>query len=224
MAKGREQSANNVRDVLDAVLNRQQQGVISLESQQGNTLEEGEIYIQNQQVTYARTRQAIGQAALQEMLNWRFVRFSFEQPQRRASITSIRPTGIAAADVQAARPFIQAASNTDSLPPATFTPPAVPQITTAPPSADARREERTTAGMPRIDVESSLPGLEWIVPRRIGNNRDVLSLPLTRPQRSIYLLVDGHRSIGDIARCTRKSMQEVEHLLREMQAQSIVGM
>ena len=67
------------------------------------------------------------------------------------------------------------------------------------------------------------PGLEWLVPQKMGKERDVLSLPLTRPQRSIYLLVDGRRTISDLSRCTRKSMQEIERLLSELREQGLVS-
>ena len=51
----------------------------------------------------------------------------------------------------------------------------------------------------------------------------MLSLPLTRPQRSIYFLVDGHRTVSDLARCTRKSIQEIERLLSELQDRGLVA-
>jgi hypothetical protein len=69
----------------------------------------------------------------------------------------------------------------------------------------------------------STPGLEWLVPQKLGNDRDVLSLPLTRPQRSIYLLIDGHRSVADLARCTRKSLQEIERLLSELKERGLIS-
>ncbi len=222
MAKGRELSAKSVWDVLDVVLRGQQQGVISIESQQGNILEEGEIYVQNQHVTYARTRQSIGRVALQEMLNWGYIRFSFDQQQRSRAITSLRPTSIATTDVQTANQPSGLASRTDGDTRLPVTPPAIPQFTAS--RGLAQPSERTTPDLPRAGTDILTPGMEWIIPRRQANNRDVLSLPLTRLQRSIYLLVDGHRSIGDLARCTRKSLQEVERLLREMEERSLIAL
>jgi hypothetical protein len=69
-----------------------------------------------------------------------------------------------------------------------------------------------------------MPELDSLIPQRIDTVPNVLSLPLTRPQRSIYLLVDGQRSIADLARCTRKSIQEIELLLRELQQQGLVSL
>jgi hypothetical protein len=68
------------------------------------------------------------------------------------------------------------------------------------------------------------PGVEWIIPSRLNTGQDVLSLPLTRTQRSMYLLVDGQRSLSDLARCTRKNLQEVEQLLLELQQRGLIAL
>jgi len=82
--------------------------------------------------------------------------------------------------------------------------------------------ERTTGGdMPRIS--SSAPGLEWLTPQKRDVGRDVLSLPLTRRQRFIYFLVDGKRTMSDLSRCTGKTIQEIELILKELQAQGLVN-
>lgn len=67
------------------------------------------------------------------------------------------------------------------------------------------------------------PGVEWLVPQKRNIERDVLSLPLTRPQRFIYFLVDGRRTVSDLSRCTGKNIQEIELILRELQAQGLVN-
>ena len=69
---------------------------------------------------------------------------------------------------------------------------------------------------------SSAPDLEWLRPQKRDVGRDVLSLPLTRLQRHIYFLVDGHRTLSDLSRCTGKSIQEIELVLRELQTQGLV--
>ena len=66
------------------------------------------------------------------------------------------------------------------------------------------------------------PGLEWLIPRRLVSEVDVFSLPLTRRQRAIYLLIDGRRTMADLARCTGKSMQEVERVLIELQERDLL--
>ena len=72
-------------------------------------------------------------------------------------------------------------------------------------------------------ANSSVPGLEWLTPQKRDVGRDVLSLPLTRRQRFIYFLVDGRRTLSDLSRCTGKNIQEIELILKELQAQGLVN-
>ena len=53
-------------------------------------------------------------------------------------------------------------------------------------------------------ASSPAPDLEWLRPQKRDVGWDVLSLPLTRLQRHIYFLVDGHRTLPDLSRCTGK--------------------
>ena len=69
---------------------------------------------------------------------------------------------------------------------------------------------------------SPAPDLEWLIPQKRDVGRDVLSLPLTRLQRHIYFLVDGHRTLSDLSRCSGKSIHEIELVLRELQTQGLV--
>ena len=71
-------------------------------------------------------------------------------------------------------------------------------------------------------ASSPEPDLEWLRPHKRDGGRDVLSLPLTRLQRHIYFLVDGHRTLSDLSRCTGKSIHEIELVLRELQTQGLV--
>ena len=89
------------------------------------------------------------------------------------------------------------------------------------PAQSAPRPERTTGDLARVN--SNAPGLEWLVPQKRDVGRDVLSLPLTRRQRFIYFLVDGQRSMSDLSRCTGKTIQEIELILKELQAQGLVN-
>jgi hypothetical protein len=162
MIKGRDNAAESLAHVLELVRMRRQSGLLSVGHMQENRFEEGEIYFQAGQTTYARTGQLLGQEALLRMLSWRQVYFTFLADQTHVNIPSANSNG-------------------------------------------------------------SAPGLEWVVPRKLGKEHDVLSLPLTRPQRSIYMLVDGHRTIADLSRCIRKSIPEVERLLSELQERGLVS-
>lgn len=179
MAKGRDISAENLSDVLELIRKRQQSGTLSVEHYRGGILEEGELYFHDGQITYAQTGQLSNQVALDSLLRWRQVLFSFQG--------NARPTQSANASTEASRSDL---ANAPNVAPSNINP----------------------------------PGVEWIIPNRLNTGQDVLSLPLTRTQRSVYLLVDGQRSLSDLARCTRKSLQEVEQLLLELQQRGLVAL
>jgi hypothetical protein len=61
------------------------------------------------------------------------------------------------------------------------------------------------------------PPRELLIPRKIGVPQQALSLPLTHRQRLIYFLINGQRTIADLARTSGKTIPEVEEILRELQ-------
>jgi hypothetical protein len=65
-------------------------------------------------------------------------------------------------------------------------------------------------------AELRLAHVEQLVPHKSEITLDVLSLPLTRAQRAIYLLVDGKRTVVDLVRCTGKSILIVMQLLNDL--------
>lgn len=70
-------TAINIRGLLDAARVHQQSGLLSITSFQGRQQEEGEIYIQTGQPVYARTGYLLGSRALNHLLTWQNVSFSF---------------------------------------------------------------------------------------------------------------------------------------------------
>jgi uncharacterized protein DUF4388 len=88
----------------------------------------------------------------------------------------------------------------------------------APPERDQMTGSRASRTIPPE------PSLAWQIPHRRDVGRDVLTLPLTRRQRVIYLLIDGHRTLADLSRCSGKTLQEVEWIMRELQAQELVDL
>jgi DNA-binding MarR family transcriptional regulator len=49
-----------------------------------------------------------------------------------------------------------------------------------------------------------------------------MGLLLTRPQRQVYLLVDGARTIADLARALHKTGPQIEQLLTELEQRGLV--
>lgn len=212
MTKGRDNAAENLSDVIELIRKRRQNGLLSIERIQGSLFEEGEIYFQGGLPIYARQGPLTSADALTRLLSWHQVYFTFftNQPRPAANIpsTASTRTNVAIATDPAAQSVNPARSTSNN---------SVPF------------DDRSQTGIPDSYPQSTFPltgntpGLEWLIPQKLGNDRNVLSLPLTRPQRSIYLLIDGKRTVSDLSRCTRKSFQEIERLLSELQERGLIS-
>lgn len=208
MTKGRDNLAETLNDVLEPIRLKRQTGLLSIECLREGRYEEGEIYVQAGQPVFAQAGQLSGQEALMRMLSWRHIQFAFLPDVARS----------------AAYTFSAAKTNGSAASPAvrTLTAPRFPTVNGSGPSQAGERGGPLST-QNAIELPGSTPGLEWIVPRKVGAERDVMGLPLTRPQRSVYLLVDGRRSVADLARCTRKSMQEIDRLLSELRERGLIA-
>jgi hypothetical protein len=212
MTKGRDNAAENLSDVIELIHKRRQSGLLSIERIYGGLFEEGEIYFRGGLPIYARQSSVAGVDALSRLLRWHQVHFAFltDQPQPAANIP-------ATISVRA-----NVATMTDPTA-QSINPPRPNSNNTAP--FNGRSQEVISGGNSQsvFPLTGNTPGLEWLVPQKLGNDRNVLSLPLTRPQRSIYLLIDGKRTVSDLSRCTRKSFQEIERLLSELQERGLIS-
>ena len=229
MIKGRDNTAESLADVIELVRMRRQSGLLSVERMQASRFEEGEIYLQAGQPTYAHTGHLLGQEALLRMLSWRQVYFTFlaDQPRPPVNIPSVLSANdnmpIAANSSRNSPGPNPSLLNTNrNIPAVSPTSPRLPQVNlNGIPAGGSGRDPRYAGNT--FDSNASIPGVEWLAPRKLDNDRHVLSLPLTRPQRSIYMLVDGHRTIADLSRCIRKSVPEVERLLTELQERGLIS-
>lgn len=207
MTKGRDNLAETLNGVLESVRLRRQTGLLSIECLHDGRYEEGEVYLQVGQPVYARTGQFRGQEALTRMLSWRQIQFAFLPDVVRPAAHSSSALG----------------NGSPASPPVgTLTAPRFPAVNRSGPLPLADQNSEPLSAQNATNAAGSTPGLEWVVPRKVGGERDVMQLPLTRPQRSVYLLVDGRRSIADLARCTHKSMQEIERLLSELRQRGLI--
>lgn len=208
MAKGRDNLAETLTEVLELARVRRQTGLLSVERLHEGRYEEGEVYIQFGQPVYAQTGSLSGQEALTKLLSWRQISFAFLPDAVRVTANSSSATRM---NGNGASPTVR-----------TITSPGLPAMGGNSFSQTGAPESGPLPAQVVPQTASTTPGLEWIVPRKAGRDRDVMELPLTRPQRSIYLLIDGRRTVADLARCTRKSMQEVERLLSELRERGLI--
>ncbi|MGZ3609122.1 MAG: hypothetical protein ACXWPS_02500 [Ktedonobacteraceae bacterium] len=199
MAKG---NAENLRDVLELARSRRLNGIMTIEHKQAGKVEEGEVFFQTGQPVQARIGRLVGQDALNWIMRWQNITYSIGTDE---SLQSIAISNVSNRNI------------TSSAPVPTYV------------SPNGLSSTGSVAAQAQVNAKSSLlnntsiPGIEWLVPQKRGIEREVLSLPLTRRQRFIYFLVDGHRTVSDLARCTGKNTQEIELILSELQEQGLIA-
>jgi uncharacterized protein DUF4388 len=180
--------AEKLSDVIDLLYARHYSGLLSVERFEGRRFEEGEIYFEQGRPVYARYNQKSGKEAFARLEAWRQVYFAFDKNV---------PCPVSR-----------------DIPSPTLSPTAEPSRLSQPLSSSELRWDT----LPRLRaVSQPLSNVEHLVPHRSEKvKQNVLSLPLTRAQRAVYLLVDGKRTIVDLARCIGKSIQIVMKLLNEL--------
>jgi hypothetical protein len=192
MLKKRNNPAERLRDVLELVYARRYSGLLSAERFSAGHFEEGEIYFEFGRPIYARCGSRTERGAFAWLSSWRQIYFSFER--------------------DAPHPVIGTTLDGSAF---------VPNYP----------EQRMQSVLPfpynkqlPVNISSNIPfsGLEQMVPHKRVIDRNVLALPLTRVQRAAYLLVDGRRTIADLARCMGKNVQEIRQLLSELQEQDLI--
>lgn len=99
--------------------------------------------------------------------------------------------------------------------------PVVPQPSFVPPS-------QYTPSMPAWEPVQGAPGqavsttLLTAVPQRTALAEQVEQLPLDRRERMVLLLVDGQRTVADLARLTRRAEAEVQAVLTHLELLGLV--
>lgn len=208
MTKGRDNHAvAHIEYLLEVARTQQRNGMLTVTSSQA---EEGEIYVLSGQPIYARVGNLLGDEALKRLLTWKTVSFSFA-PE------ALRPRANLATAQQANRRF---ESGTLALPQTQPIP--VPVSSRYPITDELKWKPSTAASTPFNSRGHTTQRTDHLVPQKIGPERSPTFLALSRRQRVVYFLVDGKRSIGDLARCANKDQDEVERILSELQEQGMV--
>jgi hypothetical protein len=244
MTKGRDKVAESLSDILQMISSRRRSGLLSLERYNAGHFEEGEIYFEKGRPAQAFFEMLSGQDALAALAGWHNVYYSFTAdvpipvtpPMARGINSGGAPSYSTTEPLVKLRHTTGPVQQTNEVPPTSplrrssqLQPPTGPQppMRQTPPQPSQPQEggaarERTTGYNPPSGSGNNW-GFGALIPHRLSNEQNVLALPLTRPQRSIYLLVDGTRTVTDLVRCTGKSMQDVERLLMELKQQGLIG-
>lgn len=183
----RSNPAEKLSDVIDLLCARRYSGLLSVERFAGRRFEEGEIYFEHGRPVYARYNQKAGKEAFVRLEVWRQVYFAFDK----------NAPGPISRDIPL--PSLSSVSEPRRL---------------SQPLPSGELHWDTLSRQPA--VSQYLSNAEQLIPHRSQVKLDVLSLPLTRAQRAVYLLVDGKRTVVDLARCSGKSVQIVMQLLNEL--------
>ena len=208
MTKGRDIAAESLGDLLEVARVQQRNGMLRAEYSQEGRLEEGEIYLFAGQPIYARTGRLVGADALNYLLGWRNIYFAFmtDVPRPTANIfPSFRQNNITT----------PLNSRTQSLTPM--------QLPITGGLRWSAQEQRNKAQEPPAPPRESISGIENMVPFKHGPERDIFSLGLTRRQRLVYFLIDGQRSVAELARMTHKTVLEIEIVVSEIEDQGLIG-
>ena len=246
MTKGRDNAVEGLTDIVALIRARRQSGLLSVESFENGHLEKGEIYFQQGKPASARAYNKTGADALVALMNWRRVYFRFvadvppPDTQHPSTFPTTEPlTTSSHISPLPATPSTHLSSARNGTPtpfPSVHTEPLQgrwPQMPRTPSWSSAetsalvgpnpQRVPGEPGNVPREGEHTVTGGMESLVPQKRGETQSVLSLPLTRPQRSIYLLIDGRRTVADLSRCIGKSILEVGRLLRELQDYGLIN-
>jgi hypothetical protein len=233
MTRGRDNAAESLSDLLQLIRFGRHSGLLSVERIQRGHIEEAEVYVQKGQPIYIRTGNTTGQEALTQLLTWRQVHFSFilgavppSGPSSQQSTSPVTPGEVPAMPSTGPLSPSRPVNTTEPLPRSAQLPdgniPLQPLPISQPGHAATGEHaygQESPAGYESVPHSP----METLIPKKSGESQDVLSLPLTRPQRSIYLLVNGQRTIADLARMTRKSIPEVGRLLSELRERGLIS-
>lgn len=229
-------STSRLGNVIQLIALGNRTGILKVMRGLGSTREQGEIHFVNGQPSFALLGQLLGQAALSVLQNWGesqylFLEGALPQQADRPSHDGdqISRPGEPAPPAQGGfgprlvprtphlpgRPFPSAPTTAPlSMPP------------TGPTSGFTGRgmtgnlSRNTSGNMPSGPISTPPmrhePLQGHFVPRRTASMDRLDTLPLDRRERMVLLLIDGHRSVADLTRLTRRSEQEVQLLLSHL--------
>ncbi len=233
-------STSRLGNVIQLIALGRQTGVLKVIRGQGSTREQGEVHFSQGQPVFALLGQLVGQAALTVLQNWGESQYIFlegplprqEQPPYEAD----SPGWFGEPPAPPARGF------GPRLIPRT-TPitghPGTGPTTTAPLSLPAGPNTGSLGGgntgnLPHSNLNDFRSGplptppmrreaiQGHFVPRRTASMDRLDTLPLDRRERMVLLLIDGHRSVADLVRLTRRSEQEVQMMLSHLAALGLI--
>jgi Domain of unknown function (DUF4388) len=240
MAKARDTATDRLSNVIEVVELGRRTGLLSAERGSGSYLEEAEIFFVGGRAIYAATSSVLGRDALADLGQWGACRFTFDTSAARPL-----PNLASAFDSPASTPTGGSWPTPSSVPatpgvargsgfgwntPASQ--PAYGESPVARPPAAAPQPAFPTRAPDSGVWGGSQPGA-WTTtgplarrPRRVHDVRDLMGVVtsnnLSRSHRALLLLADGSHNVLDLARLASKSVDEVTHLLAELEGRGLI--
>jgi hypothetical protein len=235
-------STSRLGNVIQLIALGNQTGVLKVTRGQGSIREQGEIHFVNGQPTFAILGQIVGNAALTILQNWGeshylFLEGPLPQPERtphaaggsgRAGDQTSPAAGFGPRLVPRTPavpnwPLPGAPTGTSPLSQPTGPQPGRPgsdNIGYFP--AGGSGESRFGSSSPLPPFPRHEPFQGSLVLRRTSLMDRLDNLPLDRRERMVLLLIDGHRSVADLVRLTRRGEQEVQQILSHLASLGLI--
>ena len=202
-----ETATNRLAGVIQSFQMAQENGVRTVRRGEGSTLEEGSIVFVNGQVKQVTVDRSSGAVALNWLSTWGQCRYTFAPfNERQTQPLNVIPSAGSGnsrpitRDLQSNIPATPAKRPSEPLPPVSG-------------SSWERRPPPPPAPAPII-FHPAQPLAAAL--REIEQNR------LSRSHRQLFLLIDGQRTVQELARLAAKNEQEIQALLRDLERIGVV--
>ncbi len=198
----RSATTDRLADIIHIIRMGERSGMLTAERGEGQTREEGFIAFNNGQVVEAKVNGQSGPPAFNYLNSWQTCHFSFTtQPMHRSS-----------SPLQVTQPMARLHSQA-----------AYKTPTTNPLHSDSMA--RTTGSLP--ENRSLSAGTSLNLPSRLPAGEETLQRPelsarLPRISRRLLLLVNGQRSVSELARLMARSNDELRQLLDELERSGLI--
>jgi hypothetical protein len=228
-------STERLVHVLQSIVLKQQTGRLSIEHFGEQESEKGEIFFAHGDTVFVRTQQEVGEAALSRIMSWRAVQYTFFEEAQT-------PTGISHQNRAVQRP-----RQTSPLLPIELertrqtSPIGIPTL-----PVDMEETRQTPAiGVPiipksirpsevRVPTTSAVQQVAECV-EKMGQNavyavfralpqatRQYVIYQMERRERVVFLLLDGRRTLRDVARLVHRSELDVARILVSLLKQGYI--
>ena len=187
-------------DLIHIILMGKKSGVLTVERGEGRSLEEGLIIFVRGQVVEARVNQRSGLAAFTYLNAWQVCHFSFIA---QAANEALSPPQITQPLLPANGGFADNTSIADS--------PYFDTVT----QVDGLHEYRV------------IPAAQFTIPFRLLAGEEMLQRPenngrLPRVHRRLLLLINGQRSVSQLARLMARNIDELQELLNDLERSGFI--